>query len=257
MRLLRRIVGIAVLLLSTVGIVCCIAGIIGIWTVYQEVAERTQRISDRLDAGLERASLANQNVRDALGKARADVANVDKESADLAGGGEKGRRASRAVRTLIQQKAGPDIDDFGGRLATLSESAVAVSSLLQSFQEVPLGENIRVDPEPLQRRAAEAHQLSVTLRRLEPAVGDADGEIRSEDLTAATSQVDVVLSRCEEAVDRWQSDLNAARESVARIKARVLGWLKWSAIALTVLLAWVGLGQISLFGRAVRWCRGA
>jgi hypothetical protein len=257
MRLLRRVVGAAVLLLSTIGIVCCVAGIVGVWVTFQVVSDRTQKITERLDTGLERVSVANQNVREALEKARADVANVNKESADLAGGGEKSRRASRAVLTLIQQKAGPDLDDFGGRLATLSEAAVAVSSLLQSFQEMPLGESIHVDSEPLQHRAAEAHQLSANLRRLEPAVVDGEKEISNQDVTDATRRVDLVLSRCEEAVEKWQSDLDAARASLARVKARVLGWMMWSAIALTVLLAWAGLGQISLFGRAVRWCGGA
>jgi hypothetical protein len=257
MRLLRRVVGVVVLLLSTVGIICCVAGIIGTWLTYHVLVESTQRIAERLDAGLERVSVANQNVREALTRAREDVANVNKESADLAAGGEKSRRASRAVRGLIQQKAGPDLDEFGGRLATLSEAAVAVSSLLQSVQEMPIGESIHVDPELLRLRAAEAYQLSATLRRLEPASGEGIGEIRSEDATDATRRVDLALSHCEEALNRWQSDLADARASVARVKERVLGWLQWTAIGLTVLLVWAGMGQLSLFGRAIRWCGSA
>jgi hypothetical protein len=246
-----------VLLLSTVGIICCVAGIIGTWLTYHVLSESTQRIAERLDGGLEHVRVTNQNVREALTKAREDLANVNKESADLAAGGEKSRRASRAVRTLIQQKAGPDIDDFGGRLATLSEAAIAVSSLLQSAKELPFGDSIHLDPEPLQRRAAEAQQLSAILRQLEQTAGDGDREINNQDATDATRRVDLVLSRCEEAVNKWQSDLDEARASVARVKERVLGWLQWSAIVLTILLAWAGLGQLSLFGRAIRWCGSA
>jgi hypothetical protein len=36
MRLLRRPVGVTVLLLSAVGIVCCLAGAVGVWVVRQD-----------------------------------------------------------------------------------------------------------------------------------------------------------------------------------------------------------------------------
>jgi methyl-accepting chemotaxis protein len=256
MGLLRRLVGVVVLLLSTVGILCCVAGIIGIWMLCQGVSQRVQRISDRLDVGLQRVSAGNQNVQAAVAKARADVATVGKESADLGGGGEKNRRAARAIRTLIQQQAGPDMDDLGGRLATLSDSAVAVSSLLQSFQELPLVQASRIDPDQLQRRAGEAQQLSAILRRLEVTVGEGDKETSSQEVAAATTEVDRVLENCQATLTDWQSDLDAARDDLAQIKTRILGWLTWAAIAVTVLCSWVAAGQICLFARALRWCRG-
>jgi hypothetical protein len=66
------------------------------------------------------------------------VEEVRKESADLGGGRKKNLRAARTIRALIQQQSGQDRDDLGGRLATFSDSAIAVSSLLESLQEVPL-----------------------------------------------------------------------------------------------------------------------
>src|SRR5690349_17511302 len=117
MRLLRRLTGVVALLLSAVGAAACVAGVVCIWLYHQRAAERTEAAALRVDAGLERVSTALGNVRRAVEKARADVADVGKESADLGGGGVKGRLASRTVRTLIQQKAGPSIDDLGGRLA--------------------------------------------------------------------------------------------------------------------------------------------
>ena len=256
MGLLRRLGGVIVLLLSTVGTVCCAAGIIGTWILYQGVSQRVQRITDRLDSGLHRVSAANRNVQLALGKARADVANVSKESADLGGGGAKSRLAARTIRTLIRQQAGPDIDELGGRLATLSDSAVAVASLLASFQEVPLSLGSQIDPDQLKRRADEAQRLSSILRQLEAVVGDGDTETSRQRVAAATSEVDLFLQQCQATVDAWQSDLDATRGDLARVKAKLPGWLTWAAIAVTVLCSWVGAGQISLFAHALRWCRG-
>jgi hypothetical protein len=58
-------------------------------------------------------------------------------------------------------------------------------------------------------------------------------------------------------VDSCQSDLDRLRDDLARVKAKTLAWFTYAAIAMTFLLVWVGLGQVCLFGRALRWCRGA
>jgi hypothetical protein len=256
MRLWCRFVGAVVLLLSTIGTVCCLAAIIGIWLFFQGLSQRVQRITDRLDVGLQKVSTAKQNVQFAVGKARAEVANVGKESADLGGGGEKSRRAARAIRTLIQQQAGPNIDELSGRLKTLADSAVAVSSLLESFQELPLAHASQIDSDQLQRRAEEAQKLSSILRRLDATVGEGDKATSREEVAAAVSEVDLFLQNCQAAVDAWQSDLDAVRDDLARVKAKIIGWLTCTAIAVTVLCSWVAAGQISLFAHALRWCKG-
>jgi hypothetical protein len=45
-----------VLLLSAVGIICCVAGIVGTWAYYRTVSEKVETISARVDAGLLRVS---------------------------------------------------------------------------------------------------------------------------------------------------------------------------------------------------------
>jgi hypothetical protein len=108
----------------------------------------------------------------------------------------------------------------------------------------------------LKRRTEKAQQLSATLRRLEAAVGEGDKETSHREVASATSQVDLVLQNCQAALDDWQSDLDAAHEDLARVKGQILGWLTYAAVAVTILCLWVGAGQVSLFARALRWCRG-
>jgi methyl-accepting chemotaxis protein len=257
MRSLRRFGGIMVLVLSVVGIIGCASGIIGVWVFYPGVSEKVQTTSDRLDKGLERLSAANQNVRSAIERARAEVATVRKESADLGGGGDKGRRASRALRTVIQQMAAPNIDALGGRLDALSDAAAAISSVLESFQELPTGPRVRVEPDLLRRRADETQQLSASLRRLGATLGDGENETSSRGAAAAASEVDQVLQKCQMAVDSWQSDLDAGRADLARVSTRMPSWLRYLAITMTVLFVWAGAGQISLLGRAREWLKRA
>jgi hypothetical protein len=253
----RRVGGVFVLLLSFVGIIGCVAGIIAIWVFSQRLPERAQRVTDRLESGLERVSVAGQNIQSAMARARTDMANIDKESANLSERGEKNRRASRAIRTILQQNARPDLDDLTGRLATLSDAAVAVTSLMQSFQEISPGRVSPIDPGDLNRRADDVQQISSTLRRLEAAVGDGEKDTSQRDVEGATSDVDSVLQRCQAGLENWQSDLTSIRADVARVREQAPRWMIYVAVAVTVLCLWMGAGQLSLFGRALRWCQGA
>ena len=257
MRLLPRFGRAMVLLFSTVSVFCCVTGAIGVWIFCQHASRKVQNITARLDVGLERASVANQNVQRAVGNARAEVAKVGKESTDPGGGSERSSGASRAVRTLIQQQVGPNLNDLSGRLATLSDASVAVSALLQSFREVTASQSGRIKPDQLERWAEEVQQLSGKLRRLEAVVGNGEKAATSKEVAAATSEVDLILQKCQARMNVWQADLEAAREELRHVKADILGWLTPAAIVGTLLGLWVAAGQISLFAHALRWCRGA
>lgn len=255
MQFCRRFAGVMVLLLSTVGFVGCLAAVAGLWMLHQTVYEKVEHVASRLDAGLQRASVANQNVQSALAQARSRVDMVRKESAPLSGREKKSRRTTVTLRKLVRQQLGPDITDLGVHLTTLSDSAIAVSSLLESFQELPLAQASRIDLEQLQRRADEARRVSSILQRLETAAGEGDTESDGQEVAAATGEVDLFLQKCQATGDAWQSDLDSTRENLARFRTKIRGWLTWAAIGLTLLCSWMGAGQLSLFARALRWCR--
>jgi hypothetical protein len=251
----RRFVATVVLLLSTVGIVCCSAGIIGIWMLHQAAHGKVENITSRLDGALQRASVANQNVQRALQQARASVEKVSKESAAVGGSDEKGRRVTRALRSLVQKQVEPNINDLDGRLATLSDVAAVVSSLLQSFQDFPPFWTGRMRPDKLEGWTDQAEQLAATLRRLENVLGDGDKDGSGPEIAAASSAVDLALQRCQARLDEWQSELEDARESVRYLKSEIFGWVTPAASVVTLLFVWVAVGQISLFVHGVRLWR--
>jgi hypothetical protein len=257
MSLLRRILGAIVLILATVGTICCAAGVIGISIGRPAVAQRIEKIDTRLGAALQRASSATREVQRALQKARADVNRVGKESAGLGADPVKDRLTAGILRKLIDREVGPNINDLGGRLATTSDAAVAAASLLRSFQELPLGQNSRIDPDKLERATAQASQLSAALQKLQTAIGEGDKTANEREVVCAANDVDLVLQRCQATVEEWQSQLDAVREALAYFEAHVSGWLTVATIAGTVLFAWVGLGQISLLAHAWKWFRRA
>jgi hypothetical protein len=257
MTLWRRFVGAIALFLSVGGIAACIGGIIGMWMLCHHLSGKVHQITAGLEGGLQRVSVATQNVQRAVEKARGDVAKVRNESAGLGNDRVKSSRESRTLRTLIQQQIGPGIEDLGGRMATLADTAAAVASVLQSFQDLPANRTGRIPPDQWERWTDEVQRLSATLRRLEGVVGNENKETNGQEVAGATSEVDLALQRCQAKVDDWQAYVDAASADVPRVKAEVLGWLTLAAIAVTLVLGWMAVGQFSLCAHVLRWCRGA
>jgi hypothetical protein len=252
---LRWLAGVVLLPLSAVGILACVAGVAGAWRFHGAAAERVQTVAGRLHGAVQRGTAANQSVRRAVAKAREDVAGVGKASTGLDGGGEKARRARRTLRSLVQQRIGPDLEDLHGRLATLGDAAVALSSLLQSVQDVAAGRMGDTAGDQVEQWAEEARQLAVALRRLEVVVGDGERQSSQREITAATSEVDAVLQKCQATVEAWHAGLEAAPDALGDTEAKVLGWLKAGAVTVTLLCVWMAAGQVSLFALALRWCK--
>jgi chromosome segregation ATPase len=245
-----------VLLLATVGIIGCVAAIVGIWMFHQSGCEKAEKITTRFEGGLQRASVAHQNVQRALEQARASVDEVSKESTALTGREEKTRRSASAVRKLIRQQVGPNIDNLGVRLATLSDAAAAISSLLESLQESVPFQSGRLRADRMEGWTDQAVQLSAALRRLEAVVDNGDKESNEREVDAASSAVSLALQRCQEKVDEWQAQLEEAREGVRHIRREILGWWTLAAIMGSFLCGWVALGQVSLLVHVVQWWRG-
>jgi hypothetical protein len=255
MNLLRRLLGILVLLLSTACFIGCIAGIVGIWKARQDLSEKTRTISGRLEVGLERASAASRKVGRALEKAREDVAKVNQEFADFQKD-EKIKRPPGALRRLVWQEVGPKLNELRGHLASSADAAVVVSSLLQSLQELRLRQTGRINPERLERLTDGSAQLSASVQKFQALVGDVDRGGVDKEIADGAREVDLVLRKCQTVVDEWQSDLDTARAELPHFEAEILGWMTVTAIVVTVVCAWVALSQISFFAHALKWCRG-
>jgi hypothetical protein len=252
---LRRLLGLIVLLVALVVLAGCVAGGVGIWPARQRAAEKVEDISQRLDRGLKRVESVNQRIKDALQRARADLAQVNKRSAELDGSTAKKRMTTVMLRQMLEQKIGPNVNQVSGRLNTLTDAAVVLASLLQSLEELPAGHKSVLSPDKLSRLAEVAAQLPGPLQKLQALLGDPDAAPEQGDVSAAANEVDLVLQRCQAIMDDWESNLQTATVEFHRIRDDIPTWLTRIAIAVTVVCAWVGLSQISLMAHAWKWCR--
>jgi hypothetical protein len=255
MRLMRRLLAAIVLALSVLGVIGCIAGVVTAWVVRADMTRAIAAAETRIATAIERVSAANQRIQLALQGARTEIDLVHAGATNLAPEPEKNRRVAGMLRKRVRQQLGPNIDDLSGRLAIGSDTAIAIGSLLQSLQESPVGHSGRIDPAKLEQMTNQASRLVAAFQKLQAAMGDDDQAAVKQDVISATGDVTSLLQQCETRVDEWQSELQAAGAELPVLKERILGWLTIAAVAVTVVLAWGGVSQVSLATHAWTWLR--
>lgn len=90
----------------------------------------------------------------------------------------------------------------------------------------------------------------------ERAAAMAEGEVPQERVQQAIElavRVAATLSSIDARLDRFGDRLLAARENVQELQSGTLGWIRIAAIMLSLLIAWMGAGQLALCYFAWNW----
>jgi hypothetical protein len=244
MRLLQCILGVSLMTLSIVVLISCSAGIFKLWIAQQDLFKSVETLSTQLDNGIEYALAAGQNVRHSQETVHEYVRMVTENSTGLEAGSARNRESTRYLRSLI------------GRLKIFRDAAATTSTLRQRFQNLPFGQISFFDSVKLDHAVEHSAQMSATLQKLELMLGSEEKELTEDELIAVAAQVDNALEQGDGTIDDWLSELDDARVELSRFSARILGWLTVGAVTLTVLFAWVGLCQASMFAHGWNWYQG-
>ena len=249
--------GAMVLLLSAVGIVCCSAGIVGIW-MFHQTESRSEDYHRPIDDGLQSAcrSLA-RNASAALDKP-ARVWTTWKKAVPPLGVAARQRTVSQPALSGSWSSSRSD---------AISTTSVCgwprcrrwprrVSSSLQSFQESPPGQTGHIHRYKLEGRDGPGGDSPLPFRPLEVVAGDGNKESSEREVAAASSAVSLALQKCQAKVDDWQSQLETARQELQHARTEILRWFTPAMIAVAFACAWVAVGQVCLFGHALHWLRG-
>lgn len=251
----RRFVGFSVMILAAVMLIACFVGIFQVWAYRQKAINLIQEVSQKLEGGIQRATAAGKNVQSALDLARANVAAVNQQSSKRNDNGEMNRFEADILRGMIQRQVGPSINDLGGRLAVMSDAAIAVSSLLRNLHFAPTSDFGRIDDSRQTQWANQASLLAVKLQQLQGVVGNGDRQATDKDITDATREVELVLQLCQSTLADWLSELAEASARLPIAKSETMYWLHAGAIIITIVCVWVAISQVSLFVHGWGWLR--
>lgn len=245
MRLMRRLAGLGSGIAGTVGFALAVAGLVGVWVGYVEVVRRVDRVFDRADEALGGIQENLRGVVDRLRETEAELEGVRKREAELASQPPAERAGRRAASRKAVEALGPGVGDARSTLVRATEAALVANGLLDALAELPAVERINVDTDRLKEASAELGELTEratrqaeVLARLAPVGGP---EVEGES-SRAVEAVRKPIALAEAGRERVED----ARQSIDAAHKRLMRWINGLAVALTVVLVWIGAGQLSL-----------
>jgi hypothetical protein len=246
MRMARRLIGTLGGTAGAVGLLLCIAGIVGCWWLRAEATRRAHRALGHAEELLVevRDSLGQIGVR--LRQTHQELDSIRHREADLAAHPPAERSTRKALSRKAIAAVSPQLGEARGQLAKAIEVGLVLNGLLDALAELPLVERTGVDTDRLKQSSAQLSELIEKADKLAGSLGRSAAEQPDATTTEESTRLAGSVGRLMAAMDEGSSRANEAREKIADRHARIVHWVSAAAVALTVILVWIGLGQFSL-----------
>jgi len=254
---LRRLAGAFLTLLGMLGLVACVAGIVGVWRVHQPVTQRADQLCDRSVQLLNVAVDTLQQVQAGLDKASSELGEFHARSREPTDSDPLKQRVRQNVMRRLAGDLLPQMASVQRNLVMVSESAIVLDALLEQMDQMPLTSLGRIDGADVRETSQNLTALAAKAEKLGQVLGPVDGACNEADAIREATQIQAGLAQVSPHVQRYAEKVTKVRDRAAALQPRLAGWIMTAAIGMTVLLAWIGAGQLALAAHGWSWLRGA
>ncbi|MEQ8791201.1 MAG: hypothetical protein RIC55_33370 [Pirellulaceae bacterium] len=253
MTVFKRVLHLVLLLLGGLGVVLSVALIVGVWIadarLRRAASDTRDQLDDMLTAVDRRVGQVEQRVDES-----ALTTNEVKQTLEVAAKREVGE----------QLRARLEIDEKAGRLATLLhraddwlDTSTTSVKLVERTLRLVNTSGAAIDTTSLQRLLEELASLDAKLNEATSLVEGIRDHTRDDEQGGPITQrlqqaarlalrVVAALGVVQERLQSLRVKLQSAQADLKTAESKLLGRIRTGAVALTLLLVWVLLGQLAL-----------
>lgn len=272
MKMIRRLLGVLVMIAGILGLLLSLAGLAMVWIVKPTVTGYASATIDTLDKSVITSQSVMETTAEALG---ATVDSVDALSAMLnttAVTVKDTKPVLNEIDTIMSVTLPATLEATATSLYTAQEAAQVLESTIKSLDAfrsmlsgVPLvgdfvnqtGESYNPEiplADSLGELAANLESLPDTFMGMSDNLSTTDDNLESiqENLTTMASSVSVIsasLSEYEKMVTQSRSSMGDITSILKNIQSNLPNILNWVAIALTLFFAWLLVAQIVILSQ--------
>lgn len=255
MIIFTRVIGLGTVLLSVLGLLLCLAGIVGVWMVKSRVKAIGNAAFSAADDSLGFVNAKIDRVKQALDKSRQRVGWISKAAERLR---DEKASARKECESLLQA------------LDEVFQQLKVAESWLDSCHAVASGVS-RVSEAVVSSEYATSHEdsagiaIAKRMQELSDSVADVlakvqivrqklvdlrdTGKLAREVVAAVVAHVadlDGKLANLSARLEKFDNKVTQTKVSVVAVHRRLHWWIRIAAVALTVLMAWFGISQIGM-----------
>jgi hypothetical protein len=254
MGVVRRLAGLVFGAAGLTGLLLCLAGLVGCWFGYREAVRYTDGVFGRAEGAVAEVQGNLRAAADRLRQAESELEEVRRREAGSAPDPPAQRAARRALSRKAVEAVGPGLGEARVLVARATEAGLVANGLLDALGELSVLDRVNVDTDGLKEASSRLSDLTDRSARLEELLARAAPPTDDEVARESSAAVDG-LRRALALADAGSDRLANGRQRVADGHARVRQWINAAAVIVTVVLVWVGAGQLSLLVHARRLVR--
>jgi hypothetical protein len=262
---MSRAIGFAAFGLGGTGLVACLAGLIGIWTVRPSFLRSSAEVLDTADGGLKLVDEKTTRADELLKAIRGIVDPVTGKILKLA---DKGQRTPDDEKEL--KRIEEALDRRLGQVDAIAELAGTAITFLNRTPQLTRSLRLPTAQGVMGRAPAGTSQdTSKALARLAKALANVreklakfreDKQVQKEVVAAVvrlTREVDRELTLVASKLERVRQKAAELGREVADLRSAIPVWTNRVAVIGSVVFVWVGLGQLLLSRWGCNWIRTA
>jgi hypothetical protein len=262
---MSRVIGFAALGLGGIGLVGCLAGLIGIWAVRPSFLRSSIEVLDTADGSLEIVSEKTTRADELLKAIREVVDPVTSKILKLADEGERTPDDEKELKRIEEALARrlDQVDTLAERVETAIAFLNRTPQLTKSLRLTTLqGTAGRAPAETSQDTSNALSRMAKALKSVREILARfrEDKQVQKEVAAAVVRlarEVDSELKIVESKLERVRQRAAELGKEVADLRSTVPAWTNWAAVIGSVVLVWMGLGQFVLSRWGWDWLRAA
>ena len=255
MTALRRLAAIIIILLSIVGLILCVGGIIGDWVFTNALVNATTRILTMAQVPLNTANQAATAITNGITSIRDGLDSINQSVTQA---GDKLNQSTPVldfVSSTVGEQLAPKIDDVREKATTLHDTVIGVNSTLEAINSIP-GVNVPTFTDQLQAVGDRLTAARTAVQEFRAYLANLKASAIEASVTAVTSRtakIDDALASVQTDVANFQTQVSNMLAQIALLRTYVPIWLNIAAIIVTLVILWFAFGQLRLivYGRSL------
>ena len=235
--IIKRILVGVVMVLTLVGLILNISGLVGVWAAYGPARNSVITVSNSLTQALQVADKGLTRANGYVTTARQTLNQVNTQATQL---GDKVQMNSPLITALSQRvdtKLVPILEQAQTTASSIHDATLKVNGALEALNRFPgvtvptLNNQLTGISDRAQEAQSAAQDLRVTLANIKAgAVTKAETAVMK-----ITARIDAPLVRIQSLVNTYQTKVANAQDRVTSTTNTTLTWLLITAVSLTIL----------------------
>ena len=250
MRIVKRILLYAAIVISIIVMVVCVAGIIGAWYYNTPATDAVLGVVEPVTEAVQVAEKVTDEAGRALQEISTKVVEAEQAASDIVDEVAEADIAVEALSRIFDTDIQSGVETVKGNLLAVYNTLGLIQETIESINDIPLinldipgAEALGQVRGGMEEVAARTDEISDSIQQQKTELIEGGIEKISDPL----AQLNTLLAEVQSSLAELGTILGTSIESLLYVQENAAGWIDLASLATTIILLWILISQVAVF----------